>query len=639
MTFSFLCLVLIHGVNMCAKIEKISIVIPAFNEEHSIEPLYRSIIETIKTVNKRYEIIFVDDGSTDGSLRVIEELQRKDGNIKVVRFKSNLGKASGLSAGFSKASGDIIFTMDADLQDDPKEIPTFLKKLDEGYDLVSGWKYKRYDPKSKTIPSKIFNWVTSRLIGLKLHDFNCGFKAYRQEVLKEIKVYGELHRYIPALAYARGFRVGEIKVKHQPRKFGKSKYGFERFVRGMFDLLTVLLITKFGGSPFHLFGTAGLLLMGVGFSILGVLTVLQLSYGSILGHKPLSYLGVMMVLLGFQSISLGLLSEMLVQVIPYSGGGKPSIREKITGKDSAHEADISFVIYVHNNEGNLDRFYEGLTETISRLRKSHQILFIDDGSTDNSFSVLRKIANKDRKVSAVGLRRKFGMSSALCSAFDISKGKFIMILDPNDIQSLNEILKFYQRLEESNADFIMSSRRLEVNTIFQIVFRAFNLLFFGNRSKRLEIGNGPKIFRREIALKIKLHGDLYRFLPMFARKLGYRIDELNLGISKTPSNKLKIGITGFLKLLLDFSSAVLLSEYRRKPLHYFGFIGVIVGVIGFFINLYLTYLRFFTGSIQGHFTLLLMGVMMMILGAQWISTGLLSELINNAFGDWPEQKG
>jgi len=625
---------------MGAKIEKISIVIPAFNEEHSIEPLYRSIMETIRTMNNRYEIIFVDDGSTDGSFKVLQKLQRKDGNIKLVRFKSNLGKASGLSAGFSKASGDIIFTMDADLQDDPQEIPNFLKKLDEGYDLVSGWKYKRYDPKSKTIPSKIFNWVTSRMMGLKLHDFNCGFKAYRQEVLREIKVYGELHRYIPALAYARGFRVGEIKVKHHPRKFGKSKYGFERFARGLFDLLTVLLITKSGGSPLHLFGISGSLLIGAGFLIIGLLTILQLTYGSILGHKPLSYFGVLMVLLGFQSISLGLLSEMLVCVIRKRGGGKASIREKIIGKDNWCEIDISFVICIRNNEGNLPGFYENLAKAVDRLGKSHQIVFIDDGSTDNSFSLLREITKKDRRVSAIRLRRKFGTSSALCSAFDISNGKFIMILDPDDIDSLNEIPKFYEKIEQSNFDLIRNSRRVQVTKIFEIVFKAFNLLFFSaDSSKEFEIDSGPKIFRREVAQEIKPLGDLYRFLPMFARKLGYRVGEVNLGIGRNPNdNKLKIGPIGFLKLVLDFSSAILLSEYRRKSLHYFGFIGVLVGGIGFIINLYLTSLRLFTGTIQGHYTLLLIGVMLIILGAQWVSTGLLSELINHAFGDWPEQR-
>ncbi|RLD56244.1 MAG: glycosyltransferase, partial [Bacteroidetes bacterium] len=207
---------------------KLSFVIPTYNEEQSIEVLYREILENMSLLKYNelsYEIIFIDDGSTDNSFSKMQSIAEQDSNVKIVKFRKNFGKAAGLQIGFRIAEGDIIFTMDADLQDNPKEIPHFLKKIAEGYDLVTGWKKKRRDPISKTIPSKLFNSVTSSSFHLKLHDYNCGFKAYKKELIKEIDIYGEMHRYIPALAIAKGFKIAEIPVEHRKRKYGKSKYG------------------------------------------------------------------------------------------------------------------------------------------------------------------------------------------------------------------------------------------------------------------------------------------------------------------------------------------------------------------------------------------------------------------------------
>jgi len=214
----------------------LSMVIPLFNEEESIGILYKKLVEVLEKIDKSFELIFVDDGSTDNSADIINTIHQQDGKVKVIKFNTNMGKAKALSRGFEIAIGEIVFTMDADLQDDPEEIPNFLAKLDEGFDLVSGWKKKRHDPLEKRIPSKLFNKTVSLVTGLNLHDFNCGFKAYKREILDEIEVYGDLHRYIPALAHWQGYRVGEIPVQHHAREFGKSKYGWERYFRGFFDL-------------------------------------------------------------------------------------------------------------------------------------------------------------------------------------------------------------------------------------------------------------------------------------------------------------------------------------------------------------------------------------------------------------------
>jgi glycosyltransferase involved in cell wall biosynthesis len=288
----------------------LSIIIPLLNEEESINDLYQLILTVIEKLSLTYEICFIDDGSTDGSLERLKSLRQNDKNIKIISFRKNHGKSAALSEGFKLARGAIIITMDADLQDDPREIPNLIKKIHTGYDMVSGWKKKRNDPLSKTIPSKFFNRTTSLLTGIKIHDFNCGLKAYRRDVVKEIPVYGELHRYLPVLAHWMGYRVGEIVVEHHPRRFGKTKYGFKRFFDGFFDLLTVLFLTRYRQKPMHLFGLMGLVTFFFGAGILTYLTILWFS-GHGIGNRPLLFLGILLVIVGMQSFSLGLIGEMI----------------------------------------------------------------------------------------------------------------------------------------------------------------------------------------------------------------------------------------------------------------------------------------------------------------------------------------
>ncbi len=288
----------------------VSVVIPLFNEEDSLNELCQRITDQLNRLNVEYEIIFVDDGSTDRSFQRLLELKKQWSMIRILQFRRNFGKSAALCEGFRKAEGDIVVTMDADLQDDPAEIPSLIGKLEEGYDLVSGWKKKRHDPITKTLPSKLFNFATRKISGIKIHDFNCGLKAYRKDVIKAIPVYGELHRYLPVLAHWQGFVVGEIIVKHHARKFGKSKFGARRFFNGFFDLLTVLFITRYRQKPLHLFG-----FFGLGFSFSGILILTYLSIlwfeGHGIGNRPLLFLGVLLVIVGAQSFSLGLIGEMI----------------------------------------------------------------------------------------------------------------------------------------------------------------------------------------------------------------------------------------------------------------------------------------------------------------------------------------
>lgn len=289
---------------------EVSILVPLFNEQENLEPLMAKIQESMTPLGKRYEVIFVDDGSTDGSFQVLERLYRENEEVKAIQFRNNHGKSAALAIGFEKASGEAIITMDADLQDDPAEIPNLLDKLYEGYDLVSGWKYKRRDPLSKRIPSKVFNRVTSMLSGIKIHDFNCGLKAYRREVTENIQIYGELHRYLPVLAHWKGFRIGEIRVRHHRRLHGKSKFGLSRFINGFLDLLTVLFLTKYIRRPMHLFGVLGLVLFLAGLAIDLHLTYLWFQKVAI-GRRPLLFLGVLLVIVGVQFTLMGLIGEMI----------------------------------------------------------------------------------------------------------------------------------------------------------------------------------------------------------------------------------------------------------------------------------------------------------------------------------------
>ncbi len=297
----------------------LSIIIPLLNEDESLEELYRQIDETCRKHDLSVEMVFVDDGSKDRSWEVVQQLARQDDRVVGIRFRRNFGKAAALTAGMRAMQGETIMTMDADLQDDPAEIPRFLAKLEEGFDVVNGWKQNRLDPWHKVYPSKVFNWMVSRLTGLVLHDHNCGLKAFRKEVAHELRLYGELHRFIPVLAHAKGFKVTEIPIHHRPRRHGHSKYGVRRFLRGFLDLLTVKFLTGFGQRPQHMLGAFGLLFFVVGVLGLGYLAftwclmhVIPLLDPEPIGDRPLLLYSLGSLLLGAQAISLGLLAELLV---------------------------------------------------------------------------------------------------------------------------------------------------------------------------------------------------------------------------------------------------------------------------------------------------------------------------------------
>lgn len=289
----------------------ISVVIPLYNEAESLPELTKRVYEQLENTGRTFEIVFIDDGSRDGSFDVLNQLKPTYPEIHIIQFNRNFGKSAALSEGFDSAQGEIVITMDADLQDDPEEIPKLMKKIESGFDLVSGWKKKRNDPITKTIPSKLFNIATRQLTGIKIHDFNCGLKAYRRDVIKAIPVYGELHRYLPVLAHWLGFRVGELVVTHHPRKHGYSKFGVKRFFNGFFDLLTVLFITRFRQKPLHLFGFMGLGCSLLGFGILLYLSILWFQ-GEGIGKRPLFFLGVLLIIVGVQFFSMGLIGEMLI---------------------------------------------------------------------------------------------------------------------------------------------------------------------------------------------------------------------------------------------------------------------------------------------------------------------------------------
>lgn len=339
---------------------KLSIVIPVYNEEQSLPELLLQI-ETVCQMNHyQKEVIFVDDGSSDSSWTVIKNLAATHEDVRAIRFRRNFGKAAALEAGFQSAEGDFVFTMDADLQDDPAEIPHFLAKMEEGFDLVSGWKQNRHDPTlGKVLPSRIFNAMVSTLTGVHLHDHNCGFKCLRRDVIQEVHIYGEQHRFIPVLAAARGFRVGEIVVNHRKRQFGRSKYGFARFIKGFFDLLSVSLTTKYSQRPLHVLGTLGLVLMLVGFLmaylpgwiytgcvIYGSSLTPSVSAGSSTGGSPgwllLNYLlfngcvaiGQIVLLLGGMFLVAGVAAELLANFHQHPQASNYAISERLTTMDT-----------------------------------------------------------------------------------------------------------------------------------------------------------------------------------------------------------------------------------------------------------------------------------------------------------------
>jgi glycosyltransferase involved in cell wall biosynthesis len=290
----------------------VSIVVPLLNEEESLPELAEQIKATMATVSESWEVWFIDDGSNDRSYSILESLHNDDKRFKAIRFRRNYGKSAALALGFQHAQGKYVITMDADLQDDPSEIPALIDKLESGYDMVSGWKKKRYDPISKTLPSKFFNYITSKVSGLKLHDFNCGLKAYKFDVVKSVRVYGEMHRYIPVLAKMAGFSVGELVVQHHPRKYGSTKFGLSRFYKGFLDLLTVYFVTKYTQRPLHIFGSLGTIMLLIGLAINIWMTV-EWSLGYPVGDRPMLLLGILLMLMGIQLISTGLLAEMITK--------------------------------------------------------------------------------------------------------------------------------------------------------------------------------------------------------------------------------------------------------------------------------------------------------------------------------------
>lgn len=290
----------------------ISFVIPAKNEEESVEILHHEIINIVKKNKQAYEIIFVDDGSTDKTFEKFKKIRKKDRNVKIIQLRGNFGKSVALQTGFNKSKGDVVFTLDADLQDNPNEIPNFLKKLDEGFDLVSGWKKKRHDPSiAKVIPSRIINYLTRKLTNVQIHDTNCGFKVYKREVIDNLNLYGELYRFIPIVAAKQNFIVGEVVIEHRARKYGKTKFGWGRGIKGILDLLTIIFLTGYLKRPGHFFGSLGLLSFLIGFVIGLYITYLRITTGTIQYHQPLLFLGMLLMIAGIQFVSTGLVAEMI----------------------------------------------------------------------------------------------------------------------------------------------------------------------------------------------------------------------------------------------------------------------------------------------------------------------------------------
>ncbi len=309
----------------------LSVVIPVFNEEESLPVLVQRILGVVAENHLGLEqIILVDDGSTDGSWEIMRRLASEHAEITAVRLRRNFGKATALNIGINAATASIIITMDADLQDDPSELPRFIEAIEDGHDLVSGWKKMRYDPLSKTLPSRLFNWATAVLSGIPLHDFNSGFKAYRRQIFDSVELYGELHRFVPVLANSLGFRIGELVVRHHPRRFGKSKFGVRRFLHGFVDLLTVLAITRYARRPGHLFGGAGTVLLVAGLAVITYLSAIWIG-GAHIGGRPLLLFGVLAVILGLQVLFFGILAELINSRTP---GAQPKtlVRETASGK-------------------------------------------------------------------------------------------------------------------------------------------------------------------------------------------------------------------------------------------------------------------------------------------------------------------
>lgn len=309
----------------------LSVVIPAYNEEENVPILYEKLKKVLDSLGEDYEIIFVDDGSTDGTYQRLKQLAEKDSRLKVIKFKRNYGQTAAMSAGFEHAKGDVIITLDADLQNDPEDIPILLEKLKEGYHVVSGWRKDRKDPfLSRKLPSMVANWLISKITGVHLHDYGCTLKAYRAEMVKDLELFGDMHRFLPALTKRRGAKITEVVVRHHPRMFGRSKYGIGRTVRVLLDIMLVKFLNEYINKPLYMFGSVGFLLLGLGLFSLFYLIFLKLFLEEPIGRRPLLILSVLLILAGIQLISTGLLAELLVRIYYRTKDTKPYIiQEKI----------------------------------------------------------------------------------------------------------------------------------------------------------------------------------------------------------------------------------------------------------------------------------------------------------------------
>jgi glycosyltransferase involved in cell wall biosynthesis len=323
---------------------KLSIVIPIYNEAENIKPLYeelKKVLEELKDKeNYEYEIIFIDDGSTDGSFQILEEIAKEDKTVKIVKFRRNYGQTAALYAGFHYATGDIIITMDGDLQNDPKDIPRLLEKIKEGYDIVSGWRKNRKDAFiTRILPSKIANWLISKITGVKLHDYGCTLKAYKKEIAKNYRLYGDMHRFLPAVAKSFGVKVAEIVVNHRPRIYGRSKYGIWRTIRVILDILLVKFLNDYMNKPLYVFGSIGLGLSSLGFLILLYLSLEKIIKGVSIGGRPLLILGVLLFLTGIQFISTGILAELIIRTYYESRNDKPFKVEKLVNFENTQKLE------------------------------------------------------------------------------------------------------------------------------------------------------------------------------------------------------------------------------------------------------------------------------------------------------------
>ena len=323
------------------KIRSLSVVIPVYNEEDNIPELYRELKGVLEKLPYRYEIIFVDDGSTDRTYEILQKLAEEDPHVKVIRFRRNYGQTAAMYAGFQYAEGDVVVTMDGDLQNDPRDIPRLLEKIEEGYDIVSGWRKNRKDPfLSRILPSKIANWIISKVTGVKLHDYGCTLKAYRKEVAKNFRLYGDMHRFLPAVAKSFGAKITEIVVNHRPRKYGRSKYGIGRTVRVILDIFLVKFLNDYLNKPLYVFGPVGLALMGLGFLIMLYLSVEKIFFGASIGGRPLLILGVLLFLSGLQLLSTGIVAEVVVRTYYESKRDVPYRVEKVLNFDRKGEEKI-----------------------------------------------------------------------------------------------------------------------------------------------------------------------------------------------------------------------------------------------------------------------------------------------------------